>query len=116
MNANIVLLPGDGIGPEIVNETRLVLDAVAKLFGHTFSYSTHLLGGCAIDATGTAMPEATLKACQASDAVLLGAVGGPKIVSATRIDYRRVPLEAADAPDTAGAPASAGRTAEEPTP
>jgi 3-isopropylmalate dehydrogenase len=78
MNANIVLLPGDGIGPEIVNETRLVLDAVAKLFGHTFQYSTHLLGGCAIDATGTAMPEATLKACQAADAVLLGAVGGPK--------------------------------------
>ncbi len=78
MNANIVLLPGDGIGPEVVNEARLVLDAVAKLFGHTFQYSTHLLGGCAIDATGTAMPEATLKACQAADAVLLGAVGGPK--------------------------------------
>lgn len=78
MNANIVLLPGDGIGPEVVNEARLVLDAVAKLFGHTFQYSTHLLGGCAIDATGTAMPEATLKACQASDAILLGAVGGPK--------------------------------------
>ena len=78
MNAKIVLLPGDGIGPEVVNEARLVLDAVAKLFGHTFEYSTHLLGGCAIDATGTALPEATLKACQASHAVLLGAVGGPK--------------------------------------
>jgi 3-isopropylmalate dehydrogenase len=78
MKANIVLLPGDGIGPEVVNEARLVLDAVAKQFGHTFSYSTHLLGGCAIDATGTAMPDATLKACQAADAVLLGAVGGPK--------------------------------------
>ncbi|HWA24992.1 MAG TPA: 3-isopropylmalate dehydrogenase [Lacunisphaera sp.] len=78
MNANIVLLPGDGIGPEVVNEARLVLDAVARLFGHDFRYSTHLLGGCAIDATGTAMPEATLKACQSADAVLLGAVGGPK--------------------------------------
>lgn len=78
MNANIVLLPGDGIGPEVVNEARLVLDAVAKLFGHTFQYSTHLLGGCAIDATGTAMPDATLKASQAADAILLGAVGGPK--------------------------------------
>lgn len=78
MNANIVLLPGDGIGPEVVNEARLVLDAVAELFGHKFSYSTHLLGGCAIDATGTAMPDATLQACQAADAVLLGAVGGPK--------------------------------------
>ena len=55
MNVKIVLLPGDGIGPEVVNEARLVLDAVAKLFGHTFEYSTHLLGGGAIDATGTAM-------------------------------------------------------------
>ena len=78
MNAKIVLLPGDGIGPEVVGEARCVLDAVAQLFGHQFEYSTHLLGGCAIDATGTALPEATLKACQASHAVLLGAVGGPK--------------------------------------
>src|SRR3954469_15302317 len=78
MNAKIVLLPGDGIGPEVVNEARLVLDAVAKLFGHSFEYTEQLLGGCAIDATGTAMPEATLKACQGAQAVLLGAVGGPK--------------------------------------
>jgi len=78
MNAKIVLLPGDGIGPEVVNEARLVLDAVAALFGHKFEYTTHLLGGCAIDATGSAMPDATLAACKASDAVLLGAVGGPK--------------------------------------
>ena len=78
MNAKIVLLPGDGIGPEVVNEARLVLDAVAKLFGHQFEYAEHLLGGCAIDATGTAMPDATLKACQSAQAVLLGAVGGPK--------------------------------------
>ena len=78
MNAKIVLLPGDGIGPEVVNEARLVLDAVAALFGHKFEYSTHLLGGCAIDATGSAIPDATLVACKASDAVLLGAVGGPK--------------------------------------
>jgi 3-isopropylmalate dehydrogenase len=78
MNAKIVLLPGDGIGPEVVNEARLVLDAVAKLFGHAFEYSEHLLGGCAIDATGTAMPDATLQACKGAQAVLLGAVGGPK--------------------------------------
>ena len=78
MNAKIVLLPGDGIGPEVVNEARRVLDAVAQIFGHSFEYSEHLLGGCAIDATGTAMPEATLKACQAANAVLLGADGGPK--------------------------------------
>ncbi len=78
MNAKIVLLPGDGIGPEVVGEARRVLDAVAQLFGHQFEYAEHLLGGCAIDATGTAMPEATLKACQGAHAVLLGAVGGPK--------------------------------------
>lgn len=78
MNAKIVLLPGDGIGPEVVGEARRVLDAVAKLFGHQFEYAEHLLGGCAIDATGTAMPEATLQACQSAQAVLLGAVGGPK--------------------------------------
>jgi 3-isopropylmalate dehydrogenase len=78
MNAKIVLLPGDGIGPEVVGEARRVLDAVASLFGHKFEYAEHLLGGCAIDATGTAMPEATLQACQSAQAVLLGAVGGPK--------------------------------------
>ena len=78
MNAKIVLLPGDGIGPEVVGEARCVLDAVAQLFGHQFEYSEQLLGGCAIDATGTAIPEATLKACQGANAVLLGAVGGPK--------------------------------------
>ncbi|MEJ1972599.1 MAG: isocitrate/isopropylmalate family dehydrogenase [Lacunisphaera sp.] len=78
MNAKIVLLPGDGIGPEVVNEARLVLEAVAKLFGHSFEYTEQLLGGCAIDATGTAMPDATLQACKGAQAVLLGAVGGPK--------------------------------------
>jgi len=78
MKAKIVLLPGDGIGPEVVSEARLVLEAVAQRFGHEFNFATHLLGGCAIDATGTAMPDATLAACRAADAVLLGAVGGPK--------------------------------------
>ncbi len=78
MNAHIVLLPGDGIGPEVVKEARLVLEAVAKRHGHQFKFTEHLLGGCAIDATGTAMPDETLAACQAADAVLLGAVGGPK--------------------------------------
>ncbi len=78
MNANIVLIPGDGIGPEVVAEARRVLDAIAARFGHHFHYEKHLLGGCAIDATGTALPDATLAACRAADAVLLGAVGGPK--------------------------------------
>jgi 3-isopropylmalate dehydrogenase len=78
MNAHIVLLPGDGIGPEVVKEARLVLEAVARRHGHQFKFTEHLLGGCAIDAKGTAMPDETLAACQAADAVLLGAVGGPK--------------------------------------
>ncbi|KYF71420.1 3-isopropylmalate dehydrogenase [Sorangium cellulosum] len=78
MKANIVLLPGDGIGVEIVAETRVTLDAVAAQFGHSFTYTEHLIGGCAIDATGTALAPETLDACRAADAVLLGAVGGPK--------------------------------------
>ncbi|WP_433936952.1 3-isopropylmalate dehydrogenase [Sorangium cellulosum] len=78
MKANIVLLPGDGIGVEIVAETRVTLDAVAAQFGHSFTYTEHLIGGCAIDATGTALTPETLDACRAADAVLLGAVGGPK--------------------------------------
>jgi 3-isopropylmalate dehydrogenase len=78
MKASIALTPGDGIGPEVVNEARLVLEAIAKRGGHQFNFSEHLLGGCAIDAKGTAMPDETLAAAKASDAVLLGAVGGPK--------------------------------------
>ncbi|MDI1336426.1 MAG: 3-isopropylmalate dehydrogenase [Lacunisphaera sp.] len=78
MKASIALTPGDGIGPEVVNEARLVLEAVARRHGHEFKFSEHLLGGCAIDAKGTAMPDETLAAAQAADAVLLGAVGGPK--------------------------------------
>ncbi|MEM7115792.1 MAG: 3-isopropylmalate dehydrogenase [Chloroflexota bacterium] len=78
MDAKIALLPGDGIGPDIVAETRKVLDAVAAKYGHNFNYSTHLVGGIAIDEMGTALPEETLGACLNSDAVLLGAVGGPK--------------------------------------
>jgi 3-isopropylmalate dehydrogenase len=78
MEANIVLLPGDGIGPEVVGAAVRVLEAVARRGGHTFRFSQHLIGGCAIDACGTALTEETLKACQQADAVLLGAVGGPK--------------------------------------
>ena len=78
MNATIVLLPGDGIGPEIVAQARRVLDVVASRFGHTFEMPQHLIGGCAIDACGDPLPAVTLEACRASHAVLLGAVGGPK--------------------------------------
>ncbi|MCR9292475.1 MAG: 3-isopropylmalate dehydrogenase [bacterium] len=78
MNVQFVLLPGDGIGPEIVSQARRVLEAVADKFSHSFHFQEHLIGGCAIDATGDPLPEATLDACKKSDAVLLGAVGGPK--------------------------------------
>ena len=78
MKAHIALLPGDGIGSEVVAEGRAALEAVAARFGHELSFSDHLIGGCAIDAEGTALPERTLEACRAADAVLLGAVGGPK--------------------------------------
>jgi 3-isopropylmalate dehydrogenase len=78
VNAHFALLPGDGIGPEIVAQARVVLDAVARHFGHEFSYSEHLMGGCAIDATGDPLPATTLEACRESDAIILGAVGGPQ--------------------------------------
>ncbi|HEX9117597.1 MAG TPA: 3-isopropylmalate dehydrogenase [Anaerolineae bacterium] len=78
MQAKITVLPGDGIGPEVVGEALKVLNAVAVRYGHTFVYREALLGGCAIDATGTALPEETLVACRDADAVLLGAVGGPR--------------------------------------
>ncbi|MCJ7700553.1 MAG: 3-isopropylmalate dehydrogenase [Anaerolineales bacterium] len=78
MNANIVLLPGDGIGPEVVYSAKDVLDTIAAQYGHHFSYREHLIGGCSIDAYGTALTEETLAACQGADAILLGAVGGPK--------------------------------------
>ncbi len=78
MDAKITLLPGDGIGPEITAQARLVLTEVAAKFGHRFSFSEQLVGGCAIDETGEALPESSLQACKDSSGVLLGAVGGPK--------------------------------------
>ncbi len=78
MNATIVLLPGDGIGPEVVREAVKVLRLIAQRRGHTFEFREHLMGGCSIDTHGTALTDETLAACKASDAVLLGAVGGPK--------------------------------------
>ena len=78
MQKKICLLPGDGIGPEIVAEAVKVLRAVEKKFGHTFDTTEALIGGAAIDAVNDPLPEATVAACKAADAVFLGAVGGPK--------------------------------------
>jgi 3-isopropylmalate dehydrogenase len=72
------VLPGDGIGPEVAEEGRLVLEAVARLFGHSFSFETQWIGGIAIDKFNHPFPDDALNACLASNAVLLGAVGGPK--------------------------------------
>src|SRR5512139_2873415 len=74
----ITLLPGDGIGPEVVTEAVRVLDVIAHKFGHTFEYKERLMGGCSIDQYGSSLTDETLADCQSADAVLLGAVGGPK--------------------------------------
>jgi 3-isopropylmalate dehydrogenase len=78
MHAKITLLPGDGIGPEVVAEGVKVLRAVGTNFGHTFEFTEALAGGTAIDQTGNPLPDESLAACHQADAVLLGAVGGPK--------------------------------------
>lgn len=78
MNVKIALIRGDGIGPEVVGEAVKVLEQVGKKFGHTFTYTDVLMGGCAIDQVGKSYPDGTAEACKACDAVLLGAVGGPK--------------------------------------
>ena len=78
MEALITLLPGDGIGPEVLESGRKILETVAESFGHTFHMQEFLIGGCAINARGTALPEDTLEACRKADGILLGAVGGPE--------------------------------------
>ena len=78
MSKHIVILAGDGIGPEIMAEAEKVLSAVNDKFGLGFTWEHQLLGGCAIDAHGVPLPDVTLDAAKKADAILLGAVGGPK--------------------------------------
>ena len=78
MKYNIALVPGDGIGPEIVGAAVEVLKTVADKFGHEFVFNTYLAGGSALDEFGIPLPQETIDGCLASDSVLLGAVGGPK--------------------------------------
>lgn len=78
MNYKIAVIPGDGIGPEVVEQTLRVLDKVGEKYGHKFEYTKALAGGCAIDAVGRCLPQETIDICRGSDAVLLGAVGGWK--------------------------------------
>src|SRR5215208_4420222 len=78
LNFNITLLPGDGIGPEVVSEAVRVLDVIAHKCNHTFEYKERLMGGCSIDQYGSSLTDETLADCQSADAILFGAVGGPK--------------------------------------
>ncbi|PTL76281.1 3-isopropylmalate dehydrogenase [Vitiosangium sp. GDMCC 1.1324] len=78
MKALVAVLPGDGIGPEVVEQGTRLLKAVAERFGHSFELVEAPMGGAAIDLTGSPLPPETLALCQRADAVLLGAVGGPK--------------------------------------
>jgi len=78
LNFKITLLPGDGIGPEVVGEAVRVLEVIASKHDHTFNFQERLMGGCSIDKYGSSLTDETLADCQASDSVLLGAVGGPK--------------------------------------
>ncbi len=78
MDYTITALPGDGIGPEVVAEATKTLSAVGARYGHSFTIREALIGGIAIDKTGTPLPDETVAACREGDAVLLGAVGGPK--------------------------------------
>ena len=76
MNLNIVCIPGDGIGPEIVTEAKKVLDQVAKKYGHSISYKDILMGGASIDACGEPLTEEAIATAKAADAVLMGSIGG----------------------------------------
>lgn len=78
MKKHIVLLPGDGIGKEVMESAKEVLTTIAEEFNHYFSYETQTIGGAALDLHGTPLPKETIEACHQADAVLLGAVGGPK--------------------------------------
>jgi 3-isopropylmalate dehydrogenase len=78
MKAHIVTLPGDGIGPEVIREAIRILTTISGKFSHEFSFEEYPIGGCSIDQYGTALTDSTLDACKKADAVLLGAVGGPK--------------------------------------
>lgn len=78
MDIRLAVIPGDGIGPEVIAETLPILDTIGRLFGHSFTYTEVAAGGCAIDACGEPLPQTAIDTCSSSDSVLLGAVGGPQ--------------------------------------
>ena len=81
MKKNIVVIEGDGIGPEVTRQALKVLHAIAERFNHEFTYSWHLMGADAIEKTGTPLPDETIEAALNSDAILFGAIGHPKFDS-----------------------------------
>ncbi|MDA8019959.1 MAG: 3-isopropylmalate dehydrogenase [Thermoanaerobaculia bacterium] len=89
MKAHIAILPGDGIGPEVTDAARRVLEQVATVAGHDFDFETSAVGGEAIDRFDTPLPEATVKSCTRADAILLGAVGGPRWSDPSAPERRR---------------------------
>ena len=78
MKYTIAVIPGDGIGPEVINQAKRALDAVAELYDHIFLYKEAQMGACAIDAVGVPLPEETITICKDADAILFGAIGDPK--------------------------------------
>ena len=76
MNYKIALIHGDGIGPEIVNEAKKILDKVCQVYGHTFTYTNVLLGGASIDVHGVPLTDEAIAEAKSSDAVLMGSIGG----------------------------------------
>ncbi|GAB7256159.1 3-isopropylmalate dehydrogenase [uncultured Polaribacter sp.] len=78
MKYTIAVIPGDGIGPEVTNQAKKALDAIAEVYDHIFLYEEAQMGACAIDATGNPLPDETIKTCKNADAILFGAIGDPK--------------------------------------
>ena len=78
MRFNITVIPGDGIGPEVIEQAKKVLQAIGEVYDHTFVYDEVLMGACAIDKTGNPLPDKTLASCKKCDAILFGAIGDPK--------------------------------------
>ena len=78
MKFTIAVIPGDGIGPEVTNQAKKALDAIAEVYDHVFLYKEAQMGACAIDATGNPLPEETIEICRNADAILFGAIGDPK--------------------------------------
>ncbi len=78
MQKKIAVILGDGIGPEVTQQSIKVLNTIAKYYSHEFSYQNALMGACAIDETGNPLPDETIQICLNSDAILFGAIGDPK--------------------------------------